>query len=352
MPPSPLPQGADLFGDIEASPRARLRDYIPGLVVAVLATLAAATLSSRYGAPLTLMALLIGLSLNFLSGDLRLAPGLGLAARELLRLAIVLIGARITFAQIAALGPEALAMVSLTVAATLGTGVAVARALGLTAARGVISGGATAICGGSAALALSATLGERRVSQSDVTLTLVGISMMSATALILYPALALALGMSDAQAGYMLGASVHDVAQAVGAGYAFSPAAGETATIVKLARVALLAPVLGLVSLRFPAQAEDGVPAAKRSKVPLVPWFVLGFFAVAGVNSTGIIPVAASSAAADLATGILAMSVAATAIRTPVADIMRAGLRPLVVIFAASMVSLGLSLGYALLRIG
>ncbi|MBB6226367.1 YeiH family protein [Polymorphobacter multimanifer] len=347
-----LPQGADLFGDIEPSPRVRARDNIPGLIVAGLATLAAAALASRYGAPLTLLALLIGLSLNFLSSDKRLAPGLGLAARELLRFAIVLIGARITFAQIGALGPEALAMVSVTVLATLGTGVVVARSLGLSPSRGVLAGGAVAICGGSAALALSATLGERRVSQSDVTLTLVGISIMSAAALMLYPVLALTLGLSDAQAGYFLGGSVHDVAQAVGAGYAFSEPAGETATIVKLARVALLAPVLALVGLAFPVRAEAGdEPDAKPAKAPLLPWFVVGFFVVAGINSLGFIPAVASTVAGNAATALLALSVAATAIRTPVADIMKAGPRPLIVIAASTLVTLALALGYAMLRI-
>ena len=117
MPPQNISQAADLFGDIEATPKASARDYIPGLIIAVLATMAGASLNQRYGAPLTLMALLIGLALNFLSADRRLTPGLTLASRELLRWAIVLVGARITFGQIAALGPEALIMVIITVAA-------------------------------------------------------------------------------------------------------------------------------------------------------------------------------------------------------------------------------------------
>ncbi len=343
----PIPQAADLFGDIEATPKARLRDYVPGLLVAGLATLAAASLSDRYGAPLTLMALLIGLALNFLSADRRLTPGLTLAARELLRWAIVLVGARITFGQIAALGPEALLMVVVTVAATMAAGVVAARALGFSAAFGVLSGGAVAICGGSAAMALSATLGERRVKQHELTLVLVGISTMSAFGMIAFPILAHALHYSNAQAGYFLGGSIHDVAQALGAGYAYSMAAGETATIVKLARVALLAPVLAIVALRFPAQIE--VSGGKRA--PLVPWFVLGFFAVAGVNSTGIIPAPVSHFAAETAAAMLAVSVAATAIRSPLAEILKAGIRPLGAIVAASAVAATLALAFAGLRI-
>jgi uncharacterized integral membrane protein (TIGR00698 family) len=348
MSPNPVPQAADLFGDIEATPKVRLRDYLPGLTVAALATMAAASLSDRYGAPLTLMALLIGLALNFLSADRRLTPGLALAARELLRWAIVLVGARITFAQIAALGAESLLMVVVTVAVTVSAGVAAARALGYSAAFGVLSGGAVAICGGSAAMALSATLGERRVRQAELTLVLVGISAMSSLAMVVYPAVAHGLGFSDAQAGFFLGGSVHDVAQALGSGYAYSPAAGETATIVKLARVALLAPVLAVIALLFPAQLE--ITGAK-PRIAVIPWFVLGFFAVAGINSTGIIPAQVSRFAAETAAVMLAVSVAATAIRSPLAEIMKTGPKPLLAIVAASLAAFGLALIYAWLRI-
>lgn len=342
------PQAADLFGDIESTPKVGARDYLPGLTVAVLATMAAASLNQRYGAPLTLMALLIGLALNFLSADRRLTPGLTLASRELLRWAIVLVGARITFAQIAALGPEALVMVVITVTVTISTGVLAARLLGFSRSFGVLAGGAVAICGGSAAMALSATLGERRVRQSELTLVLVGISAMSSLAMMVYPAVAHSLGFSDAQAGYFLGGSVHDVAQALGAGYAFSSSAGETATIVKLARVALLAPVLGVVALLFPAQLE--ITGAK-AKTALVPWFVLGFFVVAGVNSTGIIPTNLSIFAADTAAWMLAVSVAATAIRSPLAEILKAGPKPLLVIAISTLTAFTLALLYAWLRI-
>jgi uncharacterized integral membrane protein (TIGR00698 family) len=349
MAPLPTPQAADLFGDIEATPRAGFKDYLPGLTVAALATLAAASLSDRYGAPLTLMALLIGLALNFLSVDRRLTPGLTLAARELLRWAIVLVGARITFAQIAALGPEALGMVVLIVAVTIGVGALAARLLGFSTAFGVLAGGAVAICGGSAAMALSATLGERRIKQHELTLVLVGISAMSSLAMVLYPSAAHLLKLSDAGAGFLLGGSIHDVAQALGAGYAFSTGAGETATIVKLARVALLAPVLAAIALMFPSSLE--ITGAK-PKLPGIPWFVVGFFVVAGINSTGVLPAPVTDFAAGAAGWMLAIAVAATAIRSPLGEILKAGPKPLLVIAAATLGSFLMALAYAALRIG
>ena len=342
------PQAADLYGDIERTPAVRWRDYLPGLLVAVLATLAAASLSDRYGAPLTLLALLIGLAMNFLSVDRRLTPGLTLASRELLRWAIVLVGARITVAQIIALGPESLVAVVAIVAVTMGAGVLAARALGFGAPFGTLSGGAVAICGASAAMALSATLGERRVRQAELTMVLVGTSAMSSAALILYPAICELFKLNNLQAGFVLGASIHDVAQTLGAGYAFSPAAGETATIVKLARVALLAPVLALVALAFPQPLK--ISGGKRA-APLLPWFVAGFFVVAGINSIGTMPSQVSSFAASLSSWMLAVSVAATAIRSPLGEILKTGPKPLLVGIVASITSLSAALAFALLAL-
>jgi uncharacterized integral membrane protein (TIGR00698 family) len=341
--PRTLAQAADLYGDIEPTPEPQPGRLLPGLVVAALATLAASALASRYGAPLTLMALLVGLALNFLAADKRLSPGLGFAARELLRVAIVLLGVRVTVAQIAELGPGALLAVVLVMAGTLGAGVLAARAFGFSRAFGALGGGAVAICGASAAMALYGVLGEKRVQARELTLVLVAISVLSPLAMVTYPTLAHWLGLSDRAAGLFLGASVHDVAQALGAGFSFSDEAGGTATIVKLSRVALMAPVLALVALAF---ARDG--AGKGKGGGGVPWFVLGFFAVAGLNSAVALPVKATAFAAEAATALLAVSVAATAIRAPLGEVLRGGWRPLLVMGAATLAALLLALGAAL----
>ena len=341
----PLPMAADLYGDIEPSPNVSWRRHLPGLAIAAMGTLAAGFISDHYGAPLTLMALLIGLALNFLSVDARLTPGLAFASRSLLRWGIVLVGTRVTFGQIASLGPLALVVVIAIVAATIAVGILVARRLGHDAAFGTLAGGAVAICGASAAMALATTLGERRASQTQLTLVLVVISALSALAMVTYPIAARALALSDLQAGFLLGASIHDVAQALGAGYAYSDGAGQIAAIVKLTRVALLAPVLAVVALFLP-RGEAG-----RGGIG-VPWFVVGFFALAGVNSLGVIPAVAAEGAQTAATWLLAVAVTATAIRSPLAKLLEAGLRPIVVIALATLAAFVLSLGAALWLIG
>ena len=125
-----------------------------------------------------------------------------------------------TLAQIVGLGPLALLAVIVIVVATLGAGVLVARRLGFSPAFGVLGGGAVAICGASAAMAFASVLGERRVGQAELTLTLVGISALSALAMFLYPIIAHHLGFGDRQAGFMLGAAIHDVAQSLEIGRA------------------------------------------------------------------------------------------------------------------------------------
>ncbi|MEG3144596.1 putative sulfate exporter family transporter [Sphingomonas sp. RT2P30] len=336
---------ADLYGDIEPSPQATWRGYWPGLTIVAAGTLAAGFLSDHYGVPLTLMALLIGLALNFLSADVRLTPGLAFASRSLLRWGIVLVGVRITIGQIIALGPLALLCVLLIVALTMGAGILVARRLGFDAAFGTLAGGAVAICGASAAMALATTLGEKRASQAQLTLVLVGISAMSATAMMVYPLAAHALHMSDLKAGFMLGAAIHDVAQALGAGYSYSEGAGQIAAIVKLTRVALLAPVLAIVAMFL------GKDASGAKKVGL-PWFVVGFFVLAGINSTGIIPPFVATAAEKTAAGLLAAAVTATAIRSPLSQLLEAGPRPLFVILAATLVAFVLAVAAAYFLIG
>lgn len=331
------PGGGRLAGWRGAGARA-----VPGLVTAAAATLAAGFLADHYGAPLTLMALLVGLAMNFLGADERLAPGLAFASRTLLRIGIVLVGLRITTGQIADLGLVAFAAVAVIVALTVASGVLAARWLGFSSSYGALAGGAVAICGASAALAFATLLGERRASQAQLTLVLVGISAMSALAMFAYPILGHAIGLGDRSAGFMLGASIHDVAQALGAGYAFSAEAGSTAAVVKLTRVALLAPALACVALFLP-RSERGKRVGGG-----VPWFVIAFFVVAGVNSTGVVPEAVSAGGAEVAAALLACAVAATGIRSPMQELLRAGWRPLLVIALATLVALLLSAAAAL----
>ncbi len=337
----PIPAAADLYGDlldVAPSPKLAWRSYWPGLAMAAVASLAAAYLSEHYGAPLMLMGLLIGLAFNFVNADARLQPGLGFASKTLLRWGIVLVGLQITIAQIVGLGWVAFAVIAAMIALVTVSGTLSARFIGRDAAFGTLAGGAVAICGASAALALAAVLGERRASQAQLTLVLVGVSAASALAMSVYPIIAYGLALSDTQAGFLMGASIHDVAQALGAGYSYSTEAGTTATIVKLTRVALLAPALAFVALAYPAD-----PGQKRSRVG-VPLFVIAFLCLAGVGSLFSIPPQILDVARNLSLALLLLAVTATGIRSPMQQLLEQGWRASVPVIVATLISFGLAL--------
>ena len=342
------PMAADLYGEmqLEVHPpaRHRWRDYLPGILVTGIAALAAAWLADHYAAPLVLMGLLIGLAMSFLSQDKRTHAGLDLMSQTALRIGIVLVGARITAQQLAELGPLPFVLLILIMLAVIIITVASARLFRQDSHAALLAGGATAICGASAALALYSLIGDKRVDQARFTLTLVGITVASALAMSAYPILAAEFGLTDAQAGFLIGASIHDVAQAIGGGFSFSPEAGEVATIVKLARVALLAPMLMLVAMWIGRGGEGG-----KMRIPLrLPWFITGFLAVAVLNSLIAIPAPIQHAANGGAQALLLLAVVATAMKARLALLLDQGWRSFAPIIVATLTSFLLSLAAAL----
>ena len=304
-------------------PKARL--LAPGLLVAALVALAASWLSEHYGAPVMLFALLLGIAVNFLSADARCRPGIDFASRGVLRLGVALLGMRITFDQMQSLGAGALTLTVGAVAATICVGWLLARAAKLDPAFGVLTGGAVAICGASAALAIAAVLPKGPHHERDTVMTVVGVTALSTIAMILYPLVANALGFDAHTAGIFLGATIHDVAQVVGAGYSVSPEAGDTATIVKLFRVAMLLPAVFCISLLFRARTH-GEAAGPRP--PLLPAFLVGFAVLVAVNSSGQVPAAVTQALQAASRWCLVLAIAALGTKTSLGDLARVGWKP------------------------
>jgi uncharacterized integral membrane protein (TIGR00698 family) len=354
----PLHAG-DLYGDIALAEQrpipARKRDLLPGLAICAVASAAAAWLSEHYGAPIILMGLLLGLSLNFVVADPRTHAGLDFASTTFLRWGIVVLGTQVTLAQIGLLGPVPFVALLVVMGCAIGAALLVARLAGQSSAVGLLAGGATAICGASAALALYGVLGRERLSQAQFALTLVGISLASAFALSFYPPLAAILGLDDRQAGFLIGASIHDVAQAIGGGYAFSDEAGSYATIVKLARVALLAPFVMLVSMMIVSDREEADPGRSRARRLLsklaMPWFILGFLAILCLNSLLALPAWLVDTSLTLSKGLLLFAVTATAMRSRTDLIMKMGWRAALPVLAATLASLLVALAFTLLLI-
>lgn len=297
----------------------------PGLLASGVVAAAAAFLGEHYGAPVLLFALLLGMAMNFLSADGPCRPGIEFAARHVLRVGIALLGLRITAGQVAALGTAPALIVLLTVASTIGISILVARALGFRGQFGLLTGGATAICGASAALALAAALPAHPQKDRATLFTVIGVSTLSTVAMVAYPMIVRALGLDEQQAGIFLGATIHDVAQVVGAGYSLSPQAGDAATLVKLMRVAMLLPLIVLTVLMTRSAARP----AEGKRPPLLPGFAVAFAVLVVVNSTGFVPRAVQAAGADVSRWCLVAAITAIGMKTHLKDLATVGIRPI-----------------------
>ena len=293
-----------------------------GVLLCVVIALAATFLARVHGGPQLLYALLFGIGFHFLADHALTGPGVEFCARVLLRAGVALLGARITLEQIVALGWPTAVLVASAVLATLAFGVLLARGLRLGTLAGVLSGGATAICGASAALALAAVLPRTREAERLTLVVVLSVTALSTLAMLFYPVLARSLQLSPAQAGVFLGATIHDVAQVVGAGYSMSPAIGDHATVVKLLRVSLLALVVVGVGTAMRSGAEPGA-----ARPPLLPGFMLLFLAFVALHSAGAIPRGWESPLNELSRACLVVAIAALGVRTSFQTLVAAGWR-------------------------
>ena len=300
------------------------RSLFPGVLACGVVAAAATFLSEHYGAPVMLFALLLGLAMNFLSAEGACKPGIEFTARTLLRVGVALLGLRITAGQVAELGWQPLAIIVLTVALTIGVSMLAARLLGFQTLFGLLSGGATAICGASAAMALAAALPNHPLKERATLFTVVGVSALSTLAMVAYPMLAQAVGLDPHAAGVFLGATIHDVAQVVGAGYSMSQQTGDVATLVKLMRVAMLVPVIVFAVLLSRRQAGE----AQGSRPPLLPGFAVAFALLVALNSTGWLPDVVAKTGSDLSRWLLVASIAGIGMKTQLKELITVGFKP------------------------
>lgn len=311
----------------------RIRTLAPGVVVSLIVGAAASFLSEHCAAPVMLFALLLGMALNFLAVDGPCKAGIEFTARTVLRLGVALLGMRITLDQIASLGWKPVALVVILVVVTILVPVVVAKALGFSRLFGMLTGGATAICGASAALALAAALPQHTRKEHATLFTVIGVSALSTLAMILYPMIAQWLHLSPAQAGVFLGATIHDVAQVVGAGYSMSTETGDIATVVKLMRVAMLLPVIVCAAMITRRQGLE----AGGQRPPLLPWFAVGFLLLACVNSTGWVPAVVQGGINDLSRGCLVVAISALGMKTQLKALASVGLKPIALMVGESV---------------
>lgn len=309
------------------------RNLFPGVIASVTVAIAATFLNEHYGAPAMLFALLLGLSFKFLSEEGPCVPGILVSSTTILRVGVALLGFRITAEQMMSLGPWAIVMIVVSVSAIIATGLLLSRILGLNWRLGLLTGGAVGICGAAAALTISALLPRNEEASRWTLFTVVGVTALSTMAMIVYPVIATMLGLGPQDTGLFLGATVHDVAQVMGAGYAVSDETGDTAALVKMMRVTMLVPVV-LACAFFISQPSDN---SSHLRNPL-PWFVALFAIFVAINSMGYVPPFMTEGLSTFSRWCLIVGIAAMGMRTSFKDVLSIGVRAIGLLCAETVV--------------
>lgn len=314
----------------------RLKSLFPGVAMAFMIAAASTFLSEHYHAPATLFALLLGMSFNSAAQGSKFSEGLNFTTRTILRVGVAFLGARVSLGQITSIGIPPLAAVVISIPATILLGWLLAKLVGANSSFGILTGSAVAICGASAALAVSAVLPPSPDKERDTSFTVMAITALSTLAMITYPIIFTYMGIPLAKQGILIGATIHDVAQVVGAGFSISEEAGNLATYVKLFRVCLL-PVVVIV---IAAMNHEG---GLRKWRDVMPWFALGFAALLVADSTGLLPGPVAAILVAASQWFLLAAIAALGARTSLAGFAGLGFKLTSIVVIETLFLLGLA---------
>ncbi len=331
---------------------ATIQKLAPGillsLAVAIVSYLAAPLLKSLTGGRVSLpdmvIALIIGIALHSAVMTPRFEPGMTFCVKRLLRWAIALLGLRIALGDIIGLGLAVALLVVASMIITVVAAIWLARLLNRDVGFGALAGAANAVCGASATLATATVVPDYKRKSADIAFTVVMANAVSTIVMLAYPPLCIWLGFDERLTGIMLGATIHDMAQVVGAGYAVSEGVGNTAVIVKLFRVFLLLPMVLAIGWYFMRQGQT----AGEAKVPM-PVFALVFLGLCVLNSVMAASPALASAASypaikailgDASKWGLLIAIAALGLGTSLRSILTIGWRHMAVFMGATFVIL------------
>ena len=326
------------------SPFARIRAFAvpvaPGLMLAATIAAAAAFLGAHYGAPVMLFALLLGMAFNFLHEEGPCRAGIDLASKFILRLGVGLLGIRIALDDLAQIGITGAAVLVGLIALTIATGFIIAPLFRRQWRFALLTGGAVAICGASAALAIAAVIPHNDKTERNTLFTVMAVTALSTVAMVAYPLLFQSVGFSELQQGFLIGATIHDVAQVVGAGFSVSDQTGEMATITKLFRVAMLPVVLiaiVLVLRMTPVGAGQG-------RIALLPWFMVLFLALVALGSAVDLPPVLVAQVDTISRACLITAIAALGVKTSLKALRAVGSGHLFIVVIQTLALLGFAL--------
>lgn len=317
---------------------------IPGTLLALVIAAAAKgleTLESKAGLHFigaSVIALFIGMLVNaFYKPNATSQPGIKFTSKKILKFAIILLGASLNIRTVLTVGKFSLTVMVFTLATCFGLGALIGKALGLNWKTASLINAGTGICGGSAIAAIAPVI---EADDMDIAYGLSATFLFDMAMIVLFPILGRALGLSDAAFGLWAGTAVNDTSSVVAAGYAFSEAAGDFATMVKLTRTLAIIPavlVFSAVNMHIERKQESGAAGAKVKIAKIFPWFILGFLAMSGLTSLGLIPAGFAAFLKNASKFLMVAALAAIGLNTDFKALCRSGAKPMLHGFIVSL---------------
>lgn len=301
---------------------------LPGLVLAVVVALAATVVGRWFpllGAPVA--GILGGMAIrNVFYVSPVCAPGLKFASGQVLKWSIVGLGFGLSLQQVARTGADSLAVTMVTLLTAFVSAWLLGKWLGIPGKLKTLIGVGTAICGGSAIAAVTPII---KPKDHDIALAISTIFIFNIVAVLIFPAMGHWLGMSDIGFGTWAGTAINDTSSVVAAGYSYSAAAGDYATIVKLTRATLIIPIcFGLMAIQMWQNKKSGGGAVSLRKI--FPWFILWFVVASALRSTGWIPAALDMPLRVAAEFLIVVALTAIGLSSDLRQMLKAGARPVV----------------------
>ena len=277
----------------------------------------------------SIVALFMGTIVNSFFHPEWMKPALKFTSKKILKVAIVLLGASLSVSTIMSVGKMTFFVMIFTFAMCFGGGYFIRKLFGLNWKLSNLISAGTGICGGSAVAAIAPVIDA---DDKDIAFAMSSTFLFDMVMIALYPLMGKALGMTDIAYGIWAGTSVNDTASVVASGYAFSEAAGDFATMVKLTRTIAIIPtvlVFAWIGVRMKKKEMQATGGKKVNMVKIIPWFIGGFLLLAVLNSVGFIPVAASGVMKNTSKFLMVTALAAIGLSTSITDFKKAGLKPM-----------------------
>ncbi|MGN0754592.1 MAG: YeiH family protein [Aristaeellaceae bacterium] len=341
----------------------RYASYLPGIGMAVIIAAVARLIEGLLPIHIigaAVIAMFIGMGINALWQPTKtFKPGLTFTSKKLLKFAIILLGAGLSIGVILNVGKMSLMVMAFTLLTCFGGGYFIGKALGLNWKLSNLISAGTGICGGSAIAAIAPTIDAK---DTDIAYAMSATFLFDMAMIILFPIMGRAMGLTDIAYGLWAGTAVNDTSSVVAAGFAFSEAAGDFATMVKLTRTLSIIPtvlVFALINVRIKRREAQAAGSAAEIKAnvsvkKLFPWFIVGFLAMSALKNVGLIPDAVSDVLKDLSKFLMVAALAAIGLNTSFKEMSKSGIAPMLhgFIISALVVIVAIGVEYVMHLMG